>query len=164
MEFIKAYSVKAMIDRFLGLYTPESSRWDDISALSEKLQWISMANQTASEYFGANGVAQLFTQELVEAATRVNYGQVRPTFSDGSLDSGQLTRHQNVDKIHAFGGVISMAANGASSIAAGNLNIFEHFLKNSSANVFLNTNVGPLSLQIVVFTESIPGREDPTDI
>ncbi|KAG0699722.1 FAD/NAD(P)-binding domain-containing protein [Suillus ampliporus] len=114
--------VQAMIDRFLGLYTPESPRWDDISAFSEKFQWVSMTNQTASDFLEGNGVAPLFARELVEAATRVNYGQ-------------------NVDKIHALGGAISMAANGASGVAAGNFHIFEQFLKNSSAKVFLNTNV-----------------------
>jgi prenylcysteine oxidase/farnesylcysteine lyase len=54
----------------------------------------------------------------------------------------QLTPHQNVDKIHALGGAISMAANGASGVAAGNFLIFEQFLENSTAKVFLNTNVG----------------------
>lgn len=85
MELIGAYSVKTMIDSFLGLYTPESLRWDDLSTFSEELQWASMTNQTALEYLKANGVAPLFTQELVDAATRVNYGQVCSTLS--SLDS-----------------------------------------------------------------------------
>ncbi|OAX43623.1 FAD/NAD(P)-binding domain-containing protein [Rhizopogon vinicolor AM-OR11-026] len=114
--------VNSVIDRFLGLYTPEAPRWDDLSALSQNMQWVSLTNQTASEYLKANGVAPLFSQELVEAATRVNYGQ-------------------NVDKIHALGGAVSMAASGASSVAAGNFHIFKHFLDNSSANVYLNTNV-----------------------
>ncbi|KAG2753348.1 FAD/NAD(P)-binding domain-containing protein [Suillus brevipes Sb2] len=114
--------VQSMIDRFLGLYTPESPRWDDISVFSERFQWVSMTNQTASVFLESNGVAPLFARELVEAATRVNYGQ-------------------NVDKIHALGGAISMAANGASGVAAGNFLIFEQFLENSTAKVFLNTNV-----------------------
>ncbi|KAG2129757.1 FAD/NAD(P)-binding domain-containing protein [Suillus clintonianus] len=114
--------VQSMIDRFLGLYTPDSPRWDDISALSERLQSVSMTNQTASDFLEGNGVAPLFARELVEAATRVNYGQ-------------------NVDKIHALGGAISMAASGASGVAAGNFLLFEKFLENSTAKVFLNTNV-----------------------
>ena len=57
-----------------------------------------------------------------------------------------------MDDIHGLGGVVSMAANGASGVAAGNLRIFEHFLKNSSANVFLDTNVSPTSLRMVIFT------------
>ncbi|KAG2070713.1 FAD/NAD(P)-binding domain-containing protein [Suillus decipiens] len=113
--------VQAMIDRFLNLYTPESPRWDDISIFSEKFQWMP-SNQTTLDYLEGHGVAPLFARELVEAATRVNYGQ-------------------DVDKIHALGGAVSMAANGASGVAAGNFLIFEQFLENSTAKVFLNTNV-----------------------
>ncbi|KAG1825546.1 Prenylcysteine lyase-domain-containing protein [Suillus subaureus] len=114
--------VQSVIDRFLGFYTPESPRWDDISVFSERFQWVSMTNQTASDFLEGNGVAPLFARELVEAATRVNYGQ-------------------NVDKIHALGGAASMAASGASGVVTGNFRIFEQFLENSTANVFLNTNV-----------------------
>ncbi|KAF8758479.1 FAD NAD-P-binding protein [Rhizoctonia solani] len=54
-----------------------------------------------SKYLTENGVSPLFTHELIEAATRVNYGQ-------------------NVDDIHALEGMVSMAANGAHSVAGGN--------------------------------------------
>lgn len=131
-----------MIDRFLSLYTPESPRWDDISVFSERFQWVSMTNQTASVFLESNGVAPLFARELVEAATRVNYGQVCHTLQTVDYRMNQLTPHQNVDKIHALGGAISMAASGASGVAAGNFLIFERLLENSTAKVFLNTNVG----------------------
>lgn len=88
MELIKLYSVKATVDQFLSFYNPESPRWDDISAVSKKLQWATMTHQTASEYLAANGVGQLFKQELVEAATRVNYGQVCCAFLNSLPDSG----------------------------------------------------------------------------
>lgn len=114
--------VQSVIDRFLGFYTPDSPRWDDLSVFTERFQWVSLTNQTASEFLEGNKVSPLFARELVEAATRVNYGQ-------------------NVDEIHALGGAASMAATGASGVVAGNFLIFEHFLQNSTANVFLNTNV-----------------------
>jgi hypothetical protein len=87
-----------MIDRFLGLYAPESPRWDDISVFSERFQWVSMTNQTTSVFLEGNGVAPLFARELVEAATRVNYGQVCHTFqkqyqpTDAALERGQDPR------------------------------------------------------------------------
>ncbi|KAG2142556.1 FAD/NAD(P)-binding domain-containing protein [Suillus cothurnatus] len=115
--------VQSMIDRFLGLYTPDTPRWDDISVFSERFQLASMTNQTTSDFFEGNGVAPLFVRELVEAATR-----------------SQL-RAGNVDQIHALGGAVSMAASGASGVVTGNFRIFEQFLENSTANVFLNTNV-----------------------
>jgi prenylcysteine oxidase/farnesylcysteine lyase len=131
-----------MIDRFLGLYTPDTPRWDDISVFSERFQLASMTNQTTSDFFEGNGVAPLFVRELVEAATRVNYGQVCHNFQTVYCNISQLMPHQNVDQIHALGGAVSMAASGASGVVTGNFRIFEQFLENSTANVFLNTNVG----------------------
>ena len=48
---------------------------------------------------------------------------------------------QNLDKIHALEGFCSMAASGASSVKGGNFKIFEQFLAQSGANLFLNTSV-----------------------
>jgi hypothetical protein len=36
-----------------------------------------MLSQTTSEYLDAHGVSEKYSREMVEAATRVNYGQVR---------------------------------------------------------------------------------------
>ncbi|KDN34630.1 hypothetical protein RSAG8_12292, partial [Rhizoctonia solani AG-8 WAC10335] len=76
-------------------------------------------------YLTDNGVNLLFVHELVEAATRVNYGQ-------------------NVDDIHALEGMVSMAANGAHSVAGGNWRVFERWVKESGAKVHLGTTVQQL--------------------
>lgn len=115
-------SVKAMIDQFVQLYTPEAPKWDNISSLASSFGWTDMVAQTTAEYLTTHGVSPKFTQEFVEGATRVNYGQ-------------------NVDKIHALEGACSMATTGASAIQGGNYQIFEQFLLRSKANVFLNTTV-----------------------
>jgi len=111
-----------MIKQFVGLYTTESPRWDNIAALSEKYEWSELTNSTTFEYLQSLGVSSQFATELVEAATRVNYGQ-------------------DVDEIHALEGLCSMAASGASGVEAGNFKIFEHFLNHSGATVHLNTEV-----------------------
>jgi prenylcysteine oxidase / farnesylcysteine lyase len=49
---------------------------------------------------------------------------------------------QNADYIHALEGGASMAATGATGIAGGNYQIFEKFLVESGANVYLDTPVG----------------------
>lgn len=69
-------SVKNLISRSLGLYTSESPRWDDVADLASQYEWAEMANSTCIDYFVANGISGLFTREMVDAATRVNYGQV----------------------------------------------------------------------------------------
>ncbi|KAH7930566.1 FAD/NAD(P)-binding domain-containing protein [Leucogyrophana mollusca] len=114
--------VQNMINRFVGLYATESPRWDDLADLATKFDWMSMVNQSTAEYLESNGVSPRFSRELVEAATRVNYGQ-------------------NIDEIHALEGACSMAASGASGVSTGNYHIFEHFLEKSGAKVHLNTNV-----------------------
>ena len=49
---------------------------------------------------------------------------------------------QNADYIHALEGGVSMAATGATGIAGGNYKIFEKFVVESGANVYLDTPVG----------------------
>ncbi|KAG1716771.1 hypothetical protein ID866_369 [Astraeus odoratus] len=115
-------SVKNMITEYLMLYTAESPRWDNIADLVEKMGWKDFVNSTTLDYLTARGVGEKWSKEMVEAATRVNYGQ-------------------NVDKIHALEGACSLAANGASSVLKGNFHIFEKFLNHSGANVYLNTEV-----------------------
>jgi hypothetical protein len=65
-----------MINKFLTLYSPETPKWDNITHLSSSLGWSELVSQSTSEYLKAQGVSYKFISELVEASTRVNYGQV----------------------------------------------------------------------------------------
>lgn len=118
--------VKTMADKFLYLYGSSAPRFDNLTGLADTLDWTPVIAQTAAEYLEAQGVDRRFTHELVDAATRVNYGQ-------------------NVDSIHALEGLCSLAATDASSVKGGNFRIFEEFLRRSNASVHLNTNVLSLS-------------------
>lgn len=81
------FSVDSMIKKYLTLYSSETPRWDDISDLAEALEFSDMTQKTMLDYLTEHGVSQQYAQELVEAATRVNYGQVTlyryrlPTYS-----------------------------------------------------------------------------------
>lgn len=68
-----------MIKEFLTLYTPEAGAnpFDNVTSLTSKLEWTDIVGQTAMDYFDSQGIDQRWTREMVEAATRVNYGQVR---------------------------------------------------------------------------------------
>ncbi|KAJ7693682.1 Prenylcysteine lyase-domain-containing protein [Mycena rosella] len=114
--------VDSMIQQFLSLYSPETPKWENMTHLSSSLGWTNLITQTTSEYLKSQGVSYKFISELVEASTRVNYGQ-------------------NADGIHALEGACSLAPTGASSVEGGNFQIFENFLKHSTANVYLNTSV-----------------------
>ncbi|QRW00032.1 prenylcysteine lyase [Ceratobasidium sp. AG-Ba] len=116
--------VKNMIDTYLNLYNPHAPH-DSVADISASLNFTSLTSATASNYLGSHGVSQLFVHELVEAATRVNYGQ-------------------NVDDIHALEGMVSLAATGAQSVAGGNWQVFDRWIKESGAKVKLGTTVQTL--------------------
>ncbi|KAJ7770829.1 Prenylcysteine lyase-domain-containing protein [Mycena maculata] len=118
--------VSEMISQFLTLYSAETPKWDNITHLSSSLGWSELVSQSTSEYLKAEGVSNQFISELVEASTRVNYGQ-------------------NADEIHALEGACSLAPTGASAVEGGNFQIFEQFLKHSRANVYINTSVNSIS-------------------
>ncbi|KAI6136960.1 Prenylcysteine lyase-domain-containing protein [Pisolithus sp. B1] len=132
--------VKNMIADYISLYTAASPRWDDIAGLVERMNWTDFVNSTTLEYLSSKGIAEKWSREMVEAATRVNYGQ-------------------DVDKIHALEGACSLAATGASAVRDGNFLIFENFLNRSGANVYLNTEVRdilrvPASSRWIIHTTS----------
>ena len=66
-----------MVDQFVKLYGPCGGPYASIHALAESFNWTGVANTTTAEYFDAHGIDRKWTMEMVEAATRVNYGQVR---------------------------------------------------------------------------------------
>jgi prenylcysteine oxidase/farnesylcysteine lyase len=59
---------------------------------------------------------------------------------------------QNIDKIHALGGTVSMATAGATSVEGGNYKIFENFVNKSGAKLFLNTSVSLRDYSFSAFT------------
>ncbi|GJE94006.1 FAD/NAD(P)-binding domain-containing protein [Phanerochaete sordida] len=116
--------VSSMVADFVKLYTPEagSEPFTNLTALATELNWTDAIGQSTMEYFDAQGIYPPWTAEMIEAATRVNYGQ-------------------NVDAIHALEGMCSLAATGASQVFGGNWQIFEQFVKRSKAHLFLKTTV-----------------------
>ena len=69
-------SVQNVIKKFLSFYASDSPKWENISGLANVLDWALIANTTTEEYLLTQGVSQKYISEVVEAATRVNYGQV----------------------------------------------------------------------------------------
>ena len=113
--------VKDLTNGILTLYQPHAPH-PSIANLSPSLTFTALTATTTAKYLAERGVNPLFTHELIDAATRVNYGQ-------------------NVDNIHALEGMVSLAANGAHSVAGGNWQVFERWIKESRAHVRLGTTV-----------------------
>ena len=62
--------VKSMVSQFLTLYSPNTPRFSNITALASSLGWTPVIASTAAEYFDTQGIGRLFTRELVDAYKR----------------------------------------------------------------------------------------------
>lgn len=66
-----------MINQFLYLYSPEFHvPFQNVTELMLNFDWTSHVSQTTQEFFDLQGVDRRWVREMIEAATRVNYGQV----------------------------------------------------------------------------------------
>ncbi|KAE8179913.1 hypothetical protein CF335_g9426, partial [Tilletia laevis] len=90
--------------------------WRSIESLAGRLKFDRLTSQTADSWFYSKGVGKLFVEEIIEAATRVNYGQ-------------------DTNLMHALGAGVSLAASGARSIVGGNWQVFDSFAKHSGATI-----------------------------
>ena len=100
-----------------GTETASGYPWRTVEQLAQAVEATDLADRTAYDYFyHEKGLSSLFVQEMIEAATRVNYAQ-------------------DTTQIHAFGGLISLAATGATGVLGGNYQVFEQFLKHSGARI-----------------------------
>ena len=127
-----------MLHDFLKLYDHDFGTWKDIPSVVSHVKLLDVVAQTAAEYFDTQGVGLRFSRELVDAATRVNYGQ-------------------NLEHIHGFGGVVSVSADEAKTAVSGNHAIFENFVASSGATILLNTTVSSntdLDLPLIMLTPS----------
>ncbi|KAI8582619.1 hypothetical protein K450DRAFT_226121 [Umbelopsis ramanniana AG] len=114
--------VSDITSRWLKVYdnAPAFTNMDQlVKALGLKRE----IEMTAANYYAAEkGLNERYLREIVQSATRVNYGQ-------------------DLDELHALGSHISMAAAGAHSVKGGNFKIFEEFALRSGADIRLNTVV-----------------------
>lgn len=65
-----------MLKQYSTLYTADSPKWDNITDLAHSFGWKNLIESTGAEFFTSNGVSKQYVFELIEAASRVNYGQV----------------------------------------------------------------------------------------
>ena len=82
----------------------------------ESLGLRALAGISAQSHYTFNRVSSLFVDEIIDAATRTNYAQ-------------------DVDRMHAFAGLVSLADSGARGVDGGNQLIFERMLNASGATV-----------------------------
>ncbi|KAG0262511.1 hypothetical protein BG011_010094 [Mortierella polycephala] len=96
--------------------------FDSIVAFAKRFQLEKVASVFSDIFLEENGIGKLYTKEIVEVATRVNYGS-------------------NLNEIHALGALVTMAAEDALQVQDGNFQLFEGMVGRSKAHVRLNTKV-----------------------
>ncbi|CAG8547559.1 4454_t:CDS:2 [Diversispora eburnea] len=120
--------VKDTINKFLKGYDLTEPFYSIDSEL-ERLHLTLEKQYTGQYYFSElKNIGQLYLQHLVEPMTRVNYAQ-------------------NLGEIHAMGTFISLApqVNKIVCVRGGNHQIFENFIKDSEADLKLNTKVSKVT-------------------
>jgi len=155
--------VKKQLAYFSGLYRPSflhartPSRtgkdqsisgypWDTIESLADAINATALAATTGMQFFKDRRVSELFIEEMVEAATRVNYAQ-------------------DTDRIHAFGALVSLAASGATGVKDGNYRIFEEFARRSGARLLKGVEghvTGIVRFDSVARRSQIPLGSEPS--
>ena len=121
--------VKTTVQSFLDIYSQSFASFGPFESWGELARAVNLSHPaalTGADYFKSKDVGEGFVNELVAAATQVNYGT-------------------SVHEIHGLGALVSLAANGASAIKEGNRRIFEEFLARSGAGFRLNATVEALT-------------------
>ena len=113
--------MKSVVGKFLDMYDALFPFAD----LTQAVRDAGLADIVAvngEELLKQNNIGQGFSQDIIQASTRVNYGQ-------------------NLDAIHGVETMVCMATDGAVSVKGGNWQMFAGMLDHSAALVLLNTTV-----------------------
>ncbi|GAA5984403.1 hypothetical protein JCM11641_000125 [Rhodosporidiobolus odoratus] len=113
--------VKTTVSDFLNLYSSSfvsGGAFSSLSNFSAATGLQTPSSLYADDFLASQKVSPPFYNELISAATQVNYGSP-------------------ISSIHGVGALVSLAATGAVSIKGGNRRIFENFIGSSSAGLHL---------------------------
>ncbi|CAI7579709.1 unnamed protein product [Penicillium glandicola] len=118
--------VKSVVGRFLRLYEEPLFPFNSLTEAAVAAELINATASSGDLFLQANSIDSLFAREIIQASTRVNYGQ-------------------NLKLIHGLESVVCMATDGAVSIEGGNWRIFDGALRASGANIKVNTTATEIS-------------------
>jgi prenylcysteine oxidase/farnesylcysteine lyase len=117
--------MKDIVGKFLRLYEEPLFPFQSLSEAAAAVGLINVTSSTGEEFLAKNQISSLFSREIIQASTRVNYGQ-------------------NLGLIHGLESMVCMATDGAVSIDGGNWRIFDGAVKAAKADIRLETTVTEL--------------------
>lgn len=114
--------MKEIVGKFLRLYEEPLFPFQSLSEAAAAVGLLNVTASTGGEFLTTNSISSLFSREIIQASTRVNYGQ-------------------NLGLIHGLESMVCMATDGAVSIDGGNWRIFDGAVKAAKADIRLDTTV-----------------------
>jgi len=113
---------KNAVGKFLRFYDEPLFPFSTLQAAVEETDLLQYVGATGEQVLQTAGVSELFSREVIQASTRVNYGQ-------------------NLGGIHGLEALVCMAIEGAIAVEGGNWQLFDEAVKRSHATVKLNNTV-----------------------
>ncbi len=114
--------MKSTVARFLKMYDEPEFPWKSLTDVATRVGLLGTTASTGWQFLKKNGVREKFGREIIQASTRVNYGQ-------------------NLGLIHGLETMVCMATDGAMAVEGGNWRIFDGMVKKSRASLRLNASV-----------------------
>ncbi|KAJ1325903.1 prenylcysteine oxidase [Microdochium nivale] len=114
--------VKEVVGTFLQLYEAPYFPFRSLSTRVFELGLAKITGLTGEQFLAEHNLNGAFARDIVQASTRVNYAS-------------------NLAYIHGLGAMVSMAPEGAVSVAGGNWQMFARMVERSQAHIQLDTQV-----------------------
>ncbi|QDS77868.1 hypothetical protein FKW77_000240 [Venturia effusa] len=114
--------MKEVTGRFEKMYKAPYFPFASLTDTLYNLGLLQVTNMTGAQFLKERSVGELFSREIIQASTRVNYAQ-------------------NLGLIHGVEAMVCLAAEGAMAIRGGNWRIFESMIEHSAKSVHLSTDV-----------------------
>ena len=117
--------MQATVAKFLEMYDLPYFPFRYREEVAEKLGLLKATGNTGDQFLARNSISGGFVDEVIQAATRVNYAQ-------------------NLGLIHGLETIVCLATDGAMAVKGGNWQIFDRMIDRAAAFVRLNTTVTSL--------------------
>ncbi|KAL2860773.1 putative prenylcysteine lyase [Aspergillus lucknowensis] len=118
--------MKSTVNKFLQLYDEPLFPFRSLTAAAVSVGLIDATSTPGATFLDEHNISPDFAREVIQASTRVNYGQ-------------------NLPLIHGLESMVCMATDGAVSVEGGNWQIFDGMLKSARADVRLNHTVNAIT-------------------
>ncbi|KAJ3947604.1 hypothetical protein N0V92_013190 [Colletotrichum tropicale] len=120
--------VQSTVDTFLQLYEAPHFPFRSLTQRAFELDLLKATSVTGKEFLANNDIGEVFSDHIIQAATRVNYAS-------------------NLKYIHGLETMVSMAPEGAKQVIGGNWQIFDTMLQKTNATVNRNTTVTSMEVK-----------------